>query len=709
MKTPIVLEIDPGSADSIDALVDSQGWSDAEYIDLYPSIEQEYRGLANVEDVKIGQRLVYLPWSNRLLRCTDPGVYHFVRTSRNRHKISALEQRVLHDQGIFCLGLSAGYAVVHALALEGTGRLFILNDFDDLSLSNLNRLGHGLGDIGKNKAELAAQRLWEIDPFLDIRVIPRKLNAVELETVLASSEITLVVEECDDFISKVRVREIARSKGLPVFMETSDRGTVDVERFDLEPQRPILHGLLDGLTSDQLERATKRERTNLALRVIGLEGVSARTAASLLEYDHSVTSWPQLAADVIGGGANLAMVIRKHLLGTLSASGRLRIDAEHAVVSENWSIVPPTAEALTPLCYQGDRPFVCPPAFPSSPSELAQYLAYCGNLAPSGGNMQPWKLVITDDRLAIYVDTPKEEPFLDFGRASTVLAIGAVAANVEWASRALGVSFARVKQFENWAKPIVQYTFEWNSDTADLRELQLICARRTSRAIVPRSPLTVQSFERLVPNDRAQVTTRFISSPTAMRALGQIVGDADRLRFLHRSAYDEAMHELCWDAEEVLRRRDGIALGSLELRPGDEAVVRLLRHRGAMQFIREHNLGSGLRSLAKDAFDTGSGAIMVAVPTRCDHADIFLAGCAFEETWLEATRRNIGVQPWTALPYMALRYRETGESFLKPTEDLLGRARELFGIGTDMFPVMIARVIEDPPPPDSHSARRAPD
>jgi hypothetical protein len=31
-------------------------------------------------------------------------------------------------------------------------------------------------------------------------------------------------------------------------METSDRGVLDVERFDLEPDRPIFHGLLPGCT-----------------------------------------------------------------------------------------------------------------------------------------------------------------------------------------------------------------------------------------------------------------------------------------------------------------------------------------------------------------------------------------------------------------------------------------------------------------------------
>ena len=41
---------------------------------------------------------------------------------------------------------------------------------------------------------------------------------------------------------KAILREGARARRIPVLMATSDRGLVDVERFDLEPQRQILHG-----------------------------------------------------------------------------------------------------------------------------------------------------------------------------------------------------------------------------------------------------------------------------------------------------------------------------------------------------------------------------------------------------------------------------------------------------------------------------------
>jgi len=45
---------------------------------------------------------------------------------------------------------------------------------------------------------------------------------------------TSVIEECDSLDMKFLVREAARDRQIPVIMETSDRGVLDVERFDLE-------------------------------------------------------------------------------------------------------------------------------------------------------------------------------------------------------------------------------------------------------------------------------------------------------------------------------------------------------------------------------------------------------------------------------------------------------------------------------------------
>ena len=57
-----------------------------------------------------------------------------------------------------------------------------------------------------------------------------------------------IMEVCDGLDMKIISRFKAREFGVPVVMDTNDRGMLDIERFDLEPQRPILHGLAGGVS-----------------------------------------------------------------------------------------------------------------------------------------------------------------------------------------------------------------------------------------------------------------------------------------------------------------------------------------------------------------------------------------------------------------------------------------------------------------------------
>ena len=66
-----------------------------------------------------------------------------------------------------------------------------------------------------------------------------------------SGQLDLLIEECDSLEVKIRARIKARSLGIPVLMDTSDRGMVDIERFDLEPDRPIFHGFLSKLGTEE--------------------------------------------------------------------------------------------------------------------------------------------------------------------------------------------------------------------------------------------------------------------------------------------------------------------------------------------------------------------------------------------------------------------------------------------------------------------------
>lgn len=104
------------------------------------------------------KRWAYYPWRRMVVAILGLRGFRAVRLDRNRHLITAEEQRALHALRVGVVGLSAGHAIAYTLAAEGACGTLRLADFDKIELSNLNRVPVGVFDIGLNKAMIAARR-----------------------------------------------------------------------------------------------------------------------------------------------------------------------------------------------------------------------------------------------------------------------------------------------------------------------------------------------------------------------------------------------------------------------------------------------------------------------------------------------------------------------------------------------------------------------
>ncbi|MET9224550.1 ThiF family adenylyltransferase [Lentzea sp. NPDC003310] len=267
---------------------------------------------------------VHYPWSQRLVHVLPREEFRLVRTDRNRGKIERPQQRALLGKRIGVVGLSVGNSAAVTFALEGVGGSFKLADFDAFGLSNLNRLKATVHDLGVNKAVISARQLFEIDPYLDVEIFTDGLTSANLAEFVAGLD--LLVEECDTPYAKIAAREEARRHGIPVVMDCNDRGMLDVERFDLEPHRPLLHGLIGDVTADELEDLTRQQKVDLILAMVDAERISPELRASFGELGRTLSSWPQLASGVALGGALTAEVARRILLGQECVSGRFYVD-----------------------------------------------------------------------------------------------------------------------------------------------------------------------------------------------------------------------------------------------------------------------------------------------------------------------------------------------------------------------------------------------
>jgi len=296
----------------------------------YTELIKAHLGGRNVADYGVW---AYYPWNNTLVHILDEDEFFELRTTRNRVKITWDEQQTLRSKKIGIVGLSVGQSIALTLAMERTCGELRLADFDTLELSNLNRLRSGVHNLGMRKTVIAAREISEIDPFLKVRIFNDGLTAENMDAFFTEEgKLDLFVEVCDSLDIKVSSRFKARSLQIPVVMDTNDRGMLDVERFDTEPDRSVFHGLIDEFVDQNgLKPLDPANRFALLSALVSFESLSDRMKMSMAEINKTITSWPQLASSVVLGGAITTDICRRILLGQHEASGRYYVDLDQLI------------------------------------------------------------------------------------------------------------------------------------------------------------------------------------------------------------------------------------------------------------------------------------------------------------------------------------------------------------------------------------------
>jgi molybdopterin/thiamine biosynthesis adenylyltransferase len=227
-------------------------------------------------------------------------------------------------------GLSVGSHGAITIALMGGARKIKLADPDIISPTNLNRLRFDFTAIGHNKAELIAQYIYQLNPYSDITVYSEGIKDNNINVFIEGLDI--VIEELDDIEVKVRMREEARKRELPVVMATDngDNVIMDIERFDLHPDAPVFYGKLDGFDFEEMKKSPQKMYEAMA-KIIDVSLVPRRILHSIHEVGRTIYSWPQMATAATLSGAVLAYVVRKIALGESLVEGKVEVSLDAAL------------------------------------------------------------------------------------------------------------------------------------------------------------------------------------------------------------------------------------------------------------------------------------------------------------------------------------------------------------------------------------------
>jgi hypothetical protein len=668
------------------------------HIEVFDRVDQQRRDLARVlpapqqRHLDEPSRWYHYPWRRSLVHLLGPEAFQSLRSDRNRNKLTVDEQHRLRRLTIGVVGLSVGHAIAHTLALEGICREIRLADFDEIELSNLNRIPTSVFDLGLNKAVAAARRIAELDPYIEVKIDPSGVSLDSTDTFMDGLDI--VIEECDSFDVKLAVRDAARRHRIPLIMETNDRGLLDIERFDLEPDRPLFHGLLGDTDARELMGLSTRDKVPYILRILEADKLSPRVLASMTEIDETVSTWPQLGGDIQLGAAVVSAAVRRIGLGQPLRSGRVRVDLHDALDRIDEPSPPAT------LAAEG-----APIEPEEAPSGARDAVVHAARLAPSGGNTQPWTFSVNDTRLLINLD-PDQTSTLDLAFRGSYVGIGAALFNARVAAayhRLLGPADTVVSGPE--PLPAARLSFGDSSDSA-LAELYGPMLQRVSNRhlteprdlpehVIPelRRAAQQEGAEAFVVNDRAQ-----------LHQLAELFGESDRVRFLTAHLHQEMMRELRWPGVDDLDW--GLDVRTLELDASDLAKLGVARRPDVMATLAEQDLGRALGEMSRTRVANTSGFVVITVDGSAP-GDYIRGGQAVERTWIRAEQLGLAVQVISPVFIYAVDstdYEQLSMSYADRLRTLHKEFNQLTGIGNRH--IALTMRIGYAPPISARSRRR---
>lgn len=660
----------------------------------FTQTELKNKVLAHLNGVELTEygNWVYYPWLNKVVHLLGKDEFIEVRTNRNQYKITPEEEIELSKKTIGVIGLSVGKAIAVTIAMERICGELIIADFDVVELSNLNRIQTGVQNFNLKKTVIVAREIAEIDPYLKVTCLSDGLTEENMNDFFFPNgkKMDLCIEVCDGLSTKIYARQKAKEFGVPVVMNSSDRGTTDIERFDLNPDLPILHGLIDHLDLTLVKQAkTNEEKVPYLLPMLGLETSSERLKASMLEIESTITTWPQLASGVIMGGGICTDVCRRVLLNQFSNSGRYFVDVEAIInnevadyisannAEEQVNFIPKTnlsdykeilKEANEKLFKENDNQSI-----ELTIIEIEKIVKYA-IMAPSGGNVQPWKWLYKGKNLLLFNDINRCVSILNYKNTASLISLGAATENltlktqqmgyeVEINKFPLGVGNDLIASFKFFKTKTKKTAPHQNNNLTDFIPKRLTNRNLSSR--VPLQPELELYFNDII-NTVPGAKLKLFKNESDITKLKSVLSEVDKLFMTNKIGHSHFIHEIRWNRKEVEETRDGIDINTIDLTPTEKAGLIVSKNWNVTKHIKKWKLGNEFGKLSQKAVESSSALGMITMPSF-DADSFFEGGRAVQKLWLAATEKGIAFQPMSINTFL---FAKIGDNNFDDVEEI---------------------------------------
>ena len=285
-----------------------------------------------------------------------------------------------------------------------------------------------------------------------------------------------------------------------------------------------------------------------------------------------------------------------------------------------------------------------------------------GVLAPSGENCQPWRFVVSGNKISIFNLPEADQSLYNVKQHGSYIAHGALIENMRVSAKHYGYSVT-VSLFPTTTDEthIANLTL-CNEASQEDTLYETLAKRCTNRKDFSGKMLTVEEKEALIKAAESLSSCGsfcIIDNPTVMKELGPALSLHEKVLFENKSMHDFFYDHIIWD-----KKKEGAAGGfyidTLEFLPHQRKAVQFFKNWGVLVVMNRllkvsHSISkeNGEKYRASGSF----GVLTMRTTTKEDYVNL---GILLERIWLTATKFDIAVHPCNGTLYLMEYIKHTG-------------------------------------------------
>ncbi len=280
--------------------------------------------------------------------------------------------------------------------------------------------------------------------------------------------------------------------------------------------------------------------------------------------------------------------------------------------------------------------------------------------APSGDNVQPWDIQVSENytQIDVYNLPEKDDSLYNGQQIASYIAHGALLENILIAAKHLGCQ-AVYQLFPDQQNPnhVTQIKLTEATPKQD-PYYSAIFQRYTNRFPFQKTEISIVTLNVLKDSIKningAHVS--LVTEPEKINKIADIFKLNDRIVFENQAIHDFLFDKIRWNRKQMEETRDGMPVEALGLNPIEKVFFPVLRFWWYVKVANLMGLSKIIELKSRWLYSRASLLGMISMQGT-DKADFIHAGRAIQRFWLEVTVQNLVLQPMIGLTLLIYRLK----------------------------------------------------